>query len=479
MHKEIYAMKRQSGFGLLEVLGALAVGTIIFAGYARMAGDAQKQMRDTVTAQHLKQVSDAATRYIQDNWATIEATATATVPAVITTAMLTATGYLSSTFSGTNPYGQTLQVEVLEPSAGNLQAVVLSMGGTTIPQAQAPRIAAKVGAGGGYTPSASPTTAQGAFGGWSMPLTYNTKPGAGHLAGLLYFSNGQLIPDYLRRHSVPGHPEVNQMFTTLDMNGQNLSNANQVNGTTVTASQTVTAGAGNVQLSNQAGEGGLIKTIGANGQVAWFENLNGTLRTINSPWTAATWSVDQSGNTSNPGQASSGSVRTQIVYDSNNTGYYVDPNGISRTNYTIQDNNYTYGATQADIYYDRWNNGYYMQPRGINRLNYVAADNQVTYGNNAANTFQVNGVAAAGGGCSPNGLVARDAAGALLSCKSGVWTAAAAQPSGGFQTYRTTGVCIWANPRTGGCSCPAPTIPILSGQGYLWDQWDRVHWMCG
>ncbi|HYE34184.1 hypothetical protein, partial [Methylocaldum sp.] len=278
---------------------------------------------------------------------------------------------------------------------------------------------------------------------------------------------------------------VNQMFTTLDMNGQDLSNANQVNGATVTASQTVTAGSGNVQLTNQPGEGGLIKTIGANGQVVWFENVNGTLRTINSPWTAQTWSVDQSGNTSNPGQASSGSVKTQIVYDSNNSGYYSDPNGTSRTNYTIQDNNYTYGWTQADIYYDRWNNGYYMQPRGTTRLATVQADslttfgNSTTWGNNAANTFQVNGIAVAGGGCAPNGLVARDWAGALLSCKSGVWTSAAAQPSGGYHTHRITGVCLWANPRTGGCSCPAPTIPILSGQGYLWDPWDRVHWMCG
>uniref|UniRef100_UPI001267F19C shufflon system plasmid conjugative transfer pilus tip adhesin PilV n=1 Tax=Methylobacter sp. BBA5.1 TaxID=1495064 RepID=UPI001267F19C len=130
-------------------------------GYARMAGEAQKQTRDTVTAQHFKAVLDASTRYIQDNWAIIQANATPTAPAVITTAMLSATGYLPAGFNGTNPYGQTLRTEVLEPSAGNLQATVISMAGNAIPAGQAPRIAAKVGAGGGYTPTATPTTAQG------------------------------------------------------------------------------------------------------------------------------------------------------------------------------------------------------------------------------------------------------------------------------------------------------------------------------
>jgi len=451
---------KQKGFGLLEVLGALVVGSMLFGGYARMASEAQKQTRDTVTAQHFKAVSDASTRYIQDNWSAIQAAATPTVPVVVTTAMLTSTGYLPAGFSSTNPYNQTLRTEILEPSAGNLQATVISMNGTTIPAGQAPRIAAKVGAGGGYTPTATPTTAQGAFGGWSMPLVNITRPGAGHLVGLLYFNNGQLISDYLRRHSVPGHPEVNQMFTTLDMNGQTLNNANQVNSTTMTASQTVTAGGGNVHLKNQAGEGGVVRLTGANGQNVHLENINGTFRTLNHPWSMETWSVDQGGNTHNPGWANvDGAVRTQYLSDSNNTGYYVDPNGTSRTNYTVQDNNYINGWNQADIYYDRFNNGYYMQPRGTNRLNYIDADNQLTrgyhgadtfydrYNNNyyaqfrgtnrlnyidadrqltrginEANAFKVNYIASAGASCAGNnGGIVQDGTGALLNCRSGVW----------------------------------------------------------
>lgn len=81
-----------------------------------------------------------------------------------------------------------------------------------------------------------------------------------------------------------------------------------------------------------------------------------------------------------------------VLYDENNTGYYLDPAGTSRMNYTVNDNSYNYGWTQADVYYDRYNNGYYLQPRGTNRLNYVVADNTYTYGNQDASDFYVRAV---------------------------------------------------------------------------------------
>ena len=44
---------------------------------------------------------------------------------------------------------------------------------------------------------------------------------------------------------------------------------------------------------------------------------------------------------------------------------------------------------------------------------------------------EVGGVATAGHGCSPNGLIARDANGLILSCQSGVWAqVSGSQPSG-------------------------------------------------
>ena len=53
----------------------------------------------------------------------------------------------------------------------------------------------------------------------------------------------------------------------------------------------------------------------------------------------------------------------------------------------------------------------------------------------AATNLQVNGTAAAGTNCTPNGLVAQDGTGILLSCQSGMWQSPST--SGGTFWYRT------------------------------------------
>lgn len=59
--------------------------------------------------------------------------------------------------------------------------------------------------------------------------------------------------------------------------------------------------------------------------------------------------------------------------------------------------------------------------------NYVQSNGSMySAGRLTTNEFvQINGVAGEGAGCSPNGLVGRTAAGKILSCTNGVWTAAA------------------------------------------------------
>ncbi len=99
-------------------------------------------------------------------------------------------------------------------------------------------------------------------------------------------------------------------------------------------------------------------------------------------------------------------VYAPFIYDSNNTGYYLDPNSTSRINYGIFDNIYSYGWIQsgtsmyapifydlndtsyyadpastsmfndlrANVFYDRANTGYYLQPRATSVLNTVYAN---------------------------------------------------------------------------------------------------------
>ena len=156
--------------------------------------------------------------------------------------MLQAVNLLDGSFSATNAFGQTWQTQVLQPSAGNLQAVVMSYGGTAMSDKIASKIAGLVGAQGGFIPKNdsgiyAAGTAYGSFGGWIASTANYGSISGGHLAALLAFNNGQLTSNYLYRNAVPGQPQLNRMGTALDMGGNNLNNAG-----TVTTAGRITAG---------------------------------------------------------------------------------------------------------------------------------------------------------------------------------------------------------------------------------------------
>jgi hypothetical protein len=238
------------------------------------------------------------------------------------------TNYLSPAFKDINPYGQTTQVEVLQPSAGNLDTKVITIGGITIPDTQGPDIATKVGAAGGFIPSTAPTTAKGSYGGWTETLANNTKPGAGHLVGLLYFSNGQLITDFLHRHSVAGHPEANAMYTPLNMKAiavEDTSDALCIVGDATTYGR-IAADATGAVLSCQ---NGVWKKQGSS---YWKDPVNsfavlpttdqiGTVRMTTDTgrgfmWNGTAWTplaLDQDGNLTLPGTMTAGKVQFSDV----------------------------------------------------------------------------------------------------------------------------------------------------------------------
>lgn len=322
---------KEKGFTLLEVLGAIVITSMLTVPFIQMANNGSKQTKDTATAQHLKMVMDASARYVQDNAAIIQSNATATTPAVVTVDMLVNTNYLSPAFKDTNPYGQTTQVEILQPSAGNLDTKVITIGGITIPDTQGPGIAAKVGAAGGFTPSSAPDTAKGSYGGWTETLANNTKPGAGHLVGLLYFSNGQLITDFLHRHSVAGHPEANAMYTPLHMKALATEDTSDALCSVADATSygRIAADATGAVLSCQSG---VWKKQGSS---YWKDPVNtftalpttdpiGTVRMTTDTgrgfmWNGTAWTplgLDQNGNLTLPGTLTAGKVQfTDVVVE--------------------------------------------------------------------------------------------------------------------------------------------------------------------
>lgn len=391
---------------ILGVLFAIFVGTLIIPKFAEYQKASNDNARAASTAQQQKQLNAAATTYIQQNSVAIQAIATPTTPAVITVAMLQASGVdlLPAAFSATNPYGQTWQVQVLEPTLGNLQALAMSIttaGETLLIDKQATKVATIVGASGGFIPqndsgiyAGGAANAYGAYSGWTISTSGYTSVAGGHLAALLTFNNGQLQSNYLYRNAVPGQPQLNQMNTPLVMaavqttgtactttgamardsggaiiscqsgiwksmgdgkcvatsadlnilhddgrcynsagnanspagadwfflevyrhtNPNNYYTAQRVVGMTGASAgrvwqrnqQSATSGTGwgawvqqaddKVNISSVPGEGGVLRLTGSNGVMMHLENLNGTLRLLNSPWNAQLLTLDQNGN---------------------------------------------------------------------------------------------------------------------------------------------------------------------------------------
>lgn len=231
-------LKDQRGFTLIEVLVAVTIMAFLIPSVMALLNLTSVKPKQRVAADQLSQVQTAAKEYIEANYATLQASATAAVSVAVPVATLQSGGYLPATFQATNPWNQTYTVYVTEPVADNLQGLVITSGGQGHTAGQPafgnriiPETAAMAGAVGGYFPTGdipgqAAGVVQGAYGGWQFALagTDIPSPGAGHLAALAYFSaaSGSSTDDFLHRVDVAGKPELNTMTTTLHMGGNTI-----------------------------------------------------------------------------------------------------------------------------------------------------------------------------------------------------------------------------------------------------------------
>lgn len=238
-----------------DILGVVIAMVLSMLSIGGVVGWAKYGIQNVQTAAAAGQnviFNKAAQQYVQDNGVVLAQQATATTPVTVNAATLVAGGYLPAGTGATNPFGQTLQVQILQPTPGMLQTAVQSVGGTAISDTkQLVQIAAQLGAQGGYVPYAGQAgdaslnigTAYGAYGAWILPLagTGFTNPGSGHIVSLLAFTNAQTNNSYLYRVAVPGHPELNTMQTALNMGGNDIANAANVTATGNVSGAGVTA----------------------------------------------------------------------------------------------------------------------------------------------------------------------------------------------------------------------------------------------
>ena len=231
----------QAGFTSLEILGGLVVLLMLLPVLASLMESGLNNIRKRAVADHLAKVLDAASAYSRTHWTNLTGVATATHAVSISMAQLRADRFLPDGFADTNPWGQSYTAYALQPSAGELQVLVITSGGRgagekkSFLNSDVPSCAALIGGAGGFVPTGDMPgqpggSLQGAFGGWRMDLSATDipDPGAGHIGALVSLRDGDLGKDFLYRVKVPGHPELNQMATELDMTDHAINGVREV-----------------------------------------------------------------------------------------------------------------------------------------------------------------------------------------------------------------------------------------------------------
>ncbi|WMT47908.1 MAG: shufflon system plasmid conjugative transfer pilus tip adhesin PilV [Acidithiobacillus caldus] len=427
------------------IFALMAIALMVPVGI-HVLNDQVRQTMATVAALQMARIQKAADGYITANAAAIEGTATSTNPATITIPMLVNTGYLPNGFQANNPYGQTWEVQVLQPSPGQLQALVLSTGGNPVPTRSLGLAAQIAGAAGGVVGGGSGTSsvpgcgagqACGVYSGWKVPTSgFNAQPG--HLAALIEYSNGQIQNDYLYRVSVPGQPQLNQMQTNLNMGNNNINNAQDVNvNDDVTLGNPAPAQGGNpASLQGQLGVdepagqgfpggwGGGIHSwdIYANGTVGAGENgsLNAYMNDFDGGIGGGGQVVTNSPNGANYAYMQSSNNGSSIVTNGTVQGGYVNSTGNVNAQNALTAGG---GGYITDSGYGAVANTFTANILGAN---YIYSNGNVQANGSFTTNGQVyfnNQYVVPGWGCGQDGSITGSTynGGMLLVCTNGQW----------------------------------------------------------
>lgn len=432
-------MEKQNkrGFSLLELTLVLGIGTVIaFVKFQDMKTNQENMMADTVGNQ-IKQIGEAVNRYISihyDKLSTLSSSSSQSSdpgPRVcsgnsceITYQTLVNEGLLPVSYTGINMQKSYYKI-MLKRSGTAPNYVINGLITTTSPWLEGGKYrydllgkAMQVaGIDSGMTKSAA--LVSGLQGAWTETSSaFNNINAAGLLAYRVGYDSS-MYSVYLRRDG------------TLPMTG-NLNMANQ----DINSARNITAtGTTTTNILHSTGD----TNIGGNLNVEGNAQVNGAINSNNTV----------SGTTI----TSRGETYTQSWFRTMGDGGVYFQKWGGGWNMTDRNTIQAYGdkniQTAAGVY-----GGYVHSTGNIDAVGQVyGAGGVVSGGRTTVGEYlQLNGVAYAGNGCSPNGLQGRAVDGSILSCTNGVWK------EGGGSVNRmfivVEGKCYVPNKDTGGCSCP-------------------------
>lgn len=227
-----------AGWISLDAIGGLTTYLMLFPLLAYLIWQGLAWFQQRTVAYHFNLIVAAAREYGRTHAPDLLAQATATSGPTLAIADLQAANLLQSV-SERNGWGQGYQIHVRQPEDGALRLVVLTTGGTrdgtSFLNSTVPGTAAIAGGHAGFIPSGvlpGQNSGQlvGTMGGWRLILADCgiPSPGAGHLGALTDFSADELAGEFLYRVAVPGKPELNEMWTELDMTDHAIRNVAEV-----------------------------------------------------------------------------------------------------------------------------------------------------------------------------------------------------------------------------------------------------------
>lgn len=472
-------MKKQNkkGFSLLELILVLSVGSMMaFIKFQDMKNNQENMMADTVGNQ-IKQIGEAVNRYISihyDKLSTLSSSSSQSSDpgprtcysngCEITYQTLVNEGFLPVGYTGVNMQKSSYKI-VLKRAGTAPNFVINGLITTTSPWLEGRKYrydllgkAMQVaGIDSGMTQSAA--LVSGLQGAWTETSSaFNNITAAGLLAYRVGYDSS-MYSVYLRRDgTLP-------MTGNLNMGNQDINNARNITAAgTITTEVLRTSGAAVIDTTLDVGG---VATLNSDLIVAGHGQVNGNL---NSNKTVSGTTITSRGET-----YTNNWFRTMgdggIYFQKYGGGWNMtDSNTITAYNgKNIQTSAGLYGGyvkSTGNIDANGTVNAGYVWASGNLNSNYVHSNGNIdavgqVYGaggvvsggrTTVGEYLQLNGVAYAGNGCSPNGLQGRAVDGSILSCTNGVWK------EGGGSVNRmfivVEGKCYVPNKDTGGCSCP-------------------------
>lgn len=243
-------LRRQRGAMLLDYVLAIGLISVLMAGFVSVQQTSFLSIKTGDVASNLDTITRGVQSYLSAYSNQVAAATSVGGPALAIPIARTAAGgavpagpaglpsvqgagFLPPGFIDRDQFGQTHELLVRQPTAGQYEAMVVSQGGQDLTDAELGELIGRAGGQAGEITNADPAVIDGVGGAWSSIAsawannTADVPVAAGHYAATVQYTPNVVIglSPYLDRYSVSGTQEPNTMHTTLYMNRQPVTGA--------------------------------------------------------------------------------------------------------------------------------------------------------------------------------------------------------------------------------------------------------------